>query len=185
MTGQATPRAGVFLDRDGTLVNDPGFLRDPADVQLLPGVAVAIARLNRTGLAVIVVTNQSGIARGLILPEEYLAVERRIGELLAADGATLDATYHCPHYPAVTGPCDCRKPGTLLYRQAAEDFHLDLVRSWAVGDRLTDLEAVVRLGGRGILVRTGAGEAYAADAIREGYAVARDLAHAVEQIRSA
>jgi D-glycero-D-manno-heptose 1,7-bisphosphate phosphatase len=165
------------------MVNDPGFLRDPADVVLLPGAAGAIAQLNRAGMAAIVVTNQSGIARGLILPEEYRAVEQRIGELLAAEGASLDATFHCPHYPAITGPCDCRKPGTLLYRQAAEEFHLDLARCWAVGDRLTDLEAVRRLGGRGILVRTGAGEAYAGDAVREGYGVARDLAQAVEQIR--
>lgn len=180
----AIRRAAVFLDRDGTVVNDPGFLRLPADVVLLPGAARGIAQLNRTGMAVIVITNQSGIARGLILPEEYRAVEQRIGELLAAEGASLDATFHCPHYPAITGPCDCRKPGTLLYRQAAEEFHLDLARSWAVGDRLSDLEAVRRLGGRGILVRTGAGEAYAGDAVRAGYGVARDLAHAVEQIRS-
>ncbi len=177
-------RAAVFLDRDGTVVEDPGFLRDPADVVLLPGAAAAIAQLNRAGIAAVVVTNQSGIARGLILPEEYRAVEQRIEELLAAEGGSLDATYHCPHYPAISGPCDCRKPGTLLYRQAAEELGLDLARSWAVGDRLTDLEAVHRLGGRGILVRTGAGEAYAADAIRAGYGVARDLAHAVEQIRN-
>jgi D-glycero-D-manno-heptose 1,7-bisphosphate phosphatase len=176
------PRAAVFLDRDGTVVEDPGFLRDPADVVLLPGAAAAIAHLNRAGIAAVVVTNQSGIARGLILPEEYRAVEQRIGQLLAAEGGSLDATYHCPHYPAISGPCDCRKPGTLLYRRAAEELGLDLARSWAVGDRLTDLEAVHRLGGRGMLVRTGAGEAYAADAVRAGYAVARDLAHAVDQI---
>lgn len=178
------PRAAVFLDRDGTVVEDPGFLRDPADVVLLPGAAAAIAHLNRAGIAAVVVTNQSGIARGLILPEEYRAVEQRIGQLLAAEGASLDATYHCPHYPAISGPCECRKPGTMLYRQAAEELGLDLARSWAVGDRLTDLEAVHRLGGRGILVRTGAGEAYAADAVRAGYGVARDLAHAVDQIRN-
>jgi D-glycero-D-manno-heptose 1,7-bisphosphate phosphatase len=174
----------VFLDRDGTVVDDPGFLRDPADVSLLPGAAGAIAQLNQAGIAAVVVTNQSGIARGLILPEEYRAVEQRIGELLALEGGFLDATYHCPHYPAISGPCDCRKPGTRLYRQAADELGLDLARSWAVGDRLTDLEAVHRLGGKGILVRTGAGEAYAADAIRAGYGVARDLAHAVEQIRN-
>jgi D-glycero-D-manno-heptose 1,7-bisphosphate phosphatase len=176
-------RPAVFLDRDGTIVDDPGFLRDPADVVLLPGVATAIAQLNRAGIAAVVVTNQSGIARGLILPEEYRAVEKRIEELLAAEGGSLDATYHCPHYPAISGPCECRKPGALLFRLAAEELGLDLARSWAVGDRLSDLEAVRLLGGRGILVRTGAGEAYAGDAVRAGYVVARDLTHAIEQIR--
>ena len=112
-------RPAVFLDRDGTIVDDPGFLRDPDDVRLLPGAAAALARLNQAGLAVIVVTNQSGIGRGLLTDEEYHLVEARVSQLLADGGATLDATYYCPHSPADDPACDCRKPGTRLDRRAA------------------------------------------------------------------
>lgn len=182
MTASLPPRPAVFLDRDGTLVNDPGFQRDPSTVELLPGAAAAVARLNAAGVAVIVVTNQSGVARGLITPAEYAAVERAIAARFAAEGARLDATYHCPHYPAVGGPCECRKPGTLLYRRAAEEWRLDLPASWGVGDRVTDLEPVTALGGRGLLVRTGAGRKNEAAALAAGYPVVADLAAAVDQI---
>jgi D-glycero-D-manno-heptose 1,7-bisphosphate phosphatase len=178
----ATPRPAVFLDRDGTLVEDPGFLRDPAAVHLLPGVAAAIARLNAAGRLVVVVTNQSGIAQGFITPDEYAAVERKVGALVKAAGGRLDATYHCPHHPAVDGPCECRKPGTLLYRRAAADLGLDLRASWGVGDRLTDLAPVIALGGQGILVRTGSGETHASAAVAAGFPVADDLAGAVRRI---
>ena len=162
------PRPAAFLDRDGTLVNDPGFQRDPSTVELLPGAAAAVARLNAAGIVVIVVTNQSGIARGLITPAEYAAVERAITARFAEAGAVLDATYHCPHYPAVGGPCECRKPGSLLYRRAAEEWRLDLPASWGVGDRVSDLQPVLALGGRGVLVRTGAGRKHESEAQRGG-----------------
>lgn len=178
-------RPAVFLDRDGTLVDDPGFLRDREGVRLLPGAAAAVVRLNAAGYAVVVVTNQSGLAQGFITPTEYREVERRVGELCELGGARLDATYHCPHYPAVTGPCDCRKPGTLLYRQAIADLGLDPDRSWGIGDRLTDLEPVRALGGRAILVRTGTGAEHAAHAAAAGFPVVADLGAAVERILGA
>lgn len=175
-------RPAAFLDRDGTLVDDPGFLRDPAQVRLLPGAAEAVARLNQAGFAVVVVTNQSGIAQGFITESEYAEVERRVSELCAAAGARIDATYHCPHYPAVSGPCDCRKPGTRLYRQAAAALGLDLARSWGIGDRLSDLEPVRALGGQAILVRTGTGEQHAGPAVLAGFPVEADLGAAVSRI---
>jgi D-glycero-D-manno-heptose 1,7-bisphosphate phosphatase len=98
------------------------------------------------------VTNQSGIARGLLTLEQYRAIERELDNLLAFEYAGIDAHYFCPHLPDLTGPCECRKPGTLLYRQAAERFGLDLSQSWWVGDRLRDVLPAEVFGGRGILV---------------------------------
>ena len=169
----------VFLDRDGTLVEDPGYLRDPAGVRLLPGVGPAIARLNGAGVPAIVVTNQSGIGRGLLTEADYHSVRRRIGELLAAEGARIDGEFFCPHWPETSGPCDCRKPNTLLFRQAAERFGLDLRRSWWIGDRMRDIEPARALGGQGILVVTGEGLRDRAAAEAAGFTVAADLATAV------
>jgi histidinol-phosphate phosphatase family protein len=145
-------RPAVFLDRDGTIIHDADYLRDPAEALVLPGAARAIAALNARGLPVIVVTNQSGIGRGLMTEQDYEAVRIRLDELLATEGARIDATYVCPHHPDFTGPCDCRKPATLLYRQAAADHDLDLARSTFVGDRWRDVAPALELGGRGILI---------------------------------
>jgi D-glycero-D-manno-heptose 1,7-bisphosphate phosphatase len=175
------PRA-VFLDRDGTIIEDAGYLRDPAGVRLLPGAAQAIRQLNEHGWIVVVATNQSGIARGLLTLDQYRATERRVDELLTLQGARLDAHYFCPHVPELSGPCDCRKPGSLLYRQAAERFGIDLPRSWWVGDRVRDLLPAESFGARGILVLTGAGESEASDERAKGFEKVRDLADAVAVI---
>jgi D-glycero-D-manno-heptose 1,7-bisphosphate phosphatase len=173
----------VFLDRDGTIIEDTGYLADPTAVRLLPGAAPAIARLNRAGLPAIVVTNQSGIARGLFDESAYLAVARRLDALLAAEGARLDAHYHCPHHPDFTGPCECRKPGPLLYRRAAADYGLHLARSWWVGDRVRDVVAAERFGGRGLLVgQPSPDELTSAAAAR--FPLVRDLSGAVDIILS-
>jgi D-glycero-D-manno-heptose 1,7-bisphosphate phosphatase len=172
----------VFLDRDGTIIEDAGYLRDPAGVRLLPGVAQAIRQLNEHGLIVVVATNQSGIARGLLTLDQYRATERRVDQLLTLQGARLDAHYFCPHVPELSGPCDCRKPGSLLYRQAAERFGIDLPRSWWVGDRVRDLLPAESFGARGILVLTGAGESEASDERAKGFEKVRDLADAVAVI---
>lgn len=178
------PQPAVFLDRDGTLVEDPGYQNDPGGVELLPGAAQAVARLNKAGWLVVVVTNQSGIARGLIAPEDYAAVERSLADKLEAEGARIDRSYHCPHHPDVDGPCDCRKPGTLLYRRAAEELGIDLTASWGVGDRLSDLEPVQNLGGRAVLVRTGEGRTHAPSAREAGFPVVDNLGSAVALILS-
>jgi histidinol-phosphate phosphatase family protein len=145
-------KAAAFLDRDGTIIRDTRYVRDPDDVELLPGVAAAIRRLNERAVPVIVVTNQSGIARGLLTEQDYERVRMRLDKLLAAEDARIDATYHCPHYPDVSGPCDCRKPGPRLYRQAAREHGIDLTRSYYVGDRLSDVEAPKTIGGNGIFI---------------------------------
>ncbi len=178
-TADSLPRPGVFLDRDGTVIEDVGYLRDPAQVHLLPGAAAAIRRLNLSGLPALMVTNQSGIARGLLSLDDYRATEAHLDQLLAKEGARIDAHYFCPHLPEISGPCECRKPGALLYRRAAERLNLDLGRSWWVGDRLRDLLPAKAFGARGILVLTGAGKSEAAEADVQEFMQAADLAEAV------
>jgi histidinol-phosphate phosphatase family protein len=172
----------VFLDRDGTLVDDPGYLRDPSRVALLPGAAEAVRKLADAGFRVVVVTNQSGIARGLVTLEEYQRVATRVAELLAAAGASLHAVYMCPHQPEKTGPCDCRKPAVGSYRRAARDLDLDLAQSVWIGDRMTDLEPARTFGGRAILVLTGLGARVDDDLGAVGVEVAPDLARAADRV---
>lgn len=175
-------RPAVFLDRDGTLIEDRHYLRDPNLVRLLPGAADAVRRLDQAGLPVVVVTNQSGIARGLLTEQDYQATARRLEELLAAAGARLAGQYHCPHLPEVSGPCECRKPGSLLYRRAADELGLDLARSWWVGDRPRDIAAAAQFGGRGLFLLAGSAAAEAESAAAEGWLSVRDLAAAVRSI---
>src|SRR5437762_12894008 len=127
----------VFLDRDGTIIEDSGYVHEPGKVKLLPGAAQAIKQLNEHGFLTITVSNQSGIARGLYTVADYHAVQRRLGELLAGHQAHLDASYFCPHHPDVTGPCDCRKPGTKLFEEARAALGIDFTRSFFIGDRLS------------------------------------------------
>lgn len=180
--GDAPGRRAVFLDRDGTIVEDPGFLSNPDDVRLIRGAARAIRHMNRAGLPVVVVTNQSGIARGLYDVSAYEAVQQRLAALLAAEDAHVDASYYCPHLPEISGPCECRKPGILLYTRAANDLGLDLARSWYVGDRLSDVEPARHLHGRGILVQTGLGNSHADQAAALGIPILPDLAAAAAVI---
>lgn len=172
----------VFLDRDGTIVEDPGFLHQPAKVTLLPGAAHAIKQLNDRGFLVVMVTNQSGIARGLYTVEDYAAVQRRLAELLEKQGAHIDADYFCPHHPQFTGPCDCRKPGSKLFQEAQQALDIDFTRSWWVGDRLSDVQPARVLGGHGILVTTGNGNLHQGQARAVGVMVVADLAGAVGEI---
>jgi len=148
----AARRAAAFLDRDGTIIDDDHYIAKPELVRLRPTAASAIARLNRASIPVIVVTNQSGIARGLVTDADYARVAQRLDELLAAEGARIDATYVCPHHPDFGGACECRKPGTLLFRRAAEEHALDLTCSAFIGDRWRDVAPGVPLGGRPILI---------------------------------
>lgn len=171
----------VFLDRDGTLVEDPGYLSEPEQIRLLPGAADAVSALSSAGALVIVVTNQSGIARGLLTPEQYRSTEHRLEELLASGGARVDAQYHCPHLPEISGPCDCRKPGTGLYLRAAERFGIGLGSSWWVGDRMRDVIPAQLLGGQGILITSPAAPAESSLEAQPGD-TARDLAAAARII---
>jgi histidinol-phosphate phosphatase family protein len=147
-----TRRPALFLDRDGTLIADAHYLADASRVALLPDAAAAVQRANAAGVPVVIVTNQSGIARGLITPAQYEATRDRTVALLGAAGAQVLATYHCPHWADVTGPCDCRKPGLGMYRQAAQAHDLDLARSAYIGDRWRDVQPALVTGGIGMLV---------------------------------
>jgi D-glycero-D-manno-heptose 1,7-bisphosphate phosphatase len=178
-------RPCVFLDRDGTIISDPGYLRDPALVVMLHGAGPAVARLNQAGWLVIVVTNQSGISRGLVTEAEYFQVAARLDRLLEDVGARIDASYFCPHAPERDGTCACRKPGLLLFERAAREHGIDLAASWWVGDRLSDILPAKSLGGNGLLVETGEGQTHRDSARAEGFEVVPGLATAVERILSA
>lgn len=152
MRSVSVGRPAAFLDRDGTIIHDADYPNDPDAVRLIPGATAAMRRLADAGFALIAVTNQSGIARGLVTPAQYERVRTRLDALLAAEGVTLTDSYHCPHHPDFTGPCECRKPGTLLYRQAAERHGLNTSRSLFVGDRWRDVAPGLALGGLAVLV---------------------------------
>jgi len=174
-------RPAVFLDRDGTLIVERDYLADPDGVEFLPGALEALARLRDAGWPYVIVTNQSGIARGRISPEAYGAVATRLQELLERAGVPPLATHYCPHHPDVTGPCACRKPGTAMHREAAARHELDLAHSYYVGDKAADVLPALELGGTGILVRTGYGREQETD-LGPGTQVADDLSGAVDLV---
>ena len=179
------PRPAVFLDRDGTINVDTVHVSRADSVRLIPGVAGAIARLNAAGVPVIVISNQSGIGRGLFTMELYHEVRQRIAEMLAVDGAHVDGVYICPHSPDVSPACDCRKPRTVLHQQAAAEHGLDLARSWYVGDRLRDILPAKSLGGHGILVPRDTTPGADVVAAKDGFALSTSLASAVDRILAA
>lgn len=146
----------VFLDRDGTLNHDEGYMSDPDRLVLLPGAAEAVAALNAAGVKAVVVTNQSGVGRGLVTREDLVRIHERLIALLARHGARLDGIYVCLHRP--DEGCTCRKPGTALAIQAARDLGVNASRSAMIGDKPVDMELGRRLGGRTILVRSGEGQ---------------------------
>ena len=158
----------VFLDRDGTINEEVGYLDRMEKLQLIPGAAEAIRWINESGMKAVVVSNQSGVARG-IFDELFVAeIHARLREMLLAEGASLDGIYYCPHHPMegrveYLKICDCRKPAPGLLLRAVAELHIDPARSYMVGDTLKDIEAGGRAGAQGILVRTGYGEEAAAE----------------------
>jgi D-glycero-D-manno-heptose 1,7-bisphosphate phosphatase len=155
-------RPAVFLDRDGTVVREVDYMRSPEQLRLLPRAAASIRRLNEAGFAVVLTTNQSGIARGLLTEGDLANIHSLLERRLARRGAALDAIYYCPHHPEAATPeyrrrCRCRKPGAGMLLRAAKDLDLDLAASFAVGDSTRDLEAGRRAACRTVLVRTGYG----------------------------
>lgn len=144
----------AMLDRDGAIIPDRTYTNDPDDVSLLPGAAEAIRALARKGYPSIVITNQSGIARGLVSLSQYRAVRLRLSALLEAEGATLLDTFSCPHHPDFGLPCTCRKPATGMYERAAAVYGLDLSRCLFIGDKARDLAPALTFGGRAALVHS-------------------------------
>ncbi len=179
----------VFLDRDGTICEEVGYLSDIGRLSVFPGAADAIARLNRFDIKVVVITNQSGVARGYF-PESFIEkVHARLIEELARGDARLDGIYFCPHHPEGSveryrRECECRKPGIGLLERAALEHNLDLASSFVVGDKYLDVETGFRAGTRSILVLTGYGrDLYSSRSWpRQPDYVAEDLAQAVDWI---
>jgi D-glycero-D-manno-heptose 1,7-bisphosphate phosphatase len=177
-------RPAVFLDRDGTLIEEVGYLDRLERLAFFPYSIDAVRLLNRAGFAVAVVTNQSGVARGLFTEDLVRETHAAMAGRLADGGAHADGFYYCPHHPRAVvedyrQACDCRKPQPGLLLQASRELGVDLSRSFAVGDRVSDLEAASAAGVRSVLVRTGYGSAHEAEARARGAAVTGHLMEAV------
>lgn len=182
-------RPAVFLDRDGTLIEERGYLDRLDLIEPFPWTSGALRRLRDAGYALVLVTNQAGVARGYFDEGFVQEAHRHLAVLLAADGVVLDGYYYCPHHPegtvaAYRRTCRCRKPGPGMVEQAASELCLDVARSFVVGDKWLDVELAANAGARGILVRTGygAGTAGALPAGAPVHGVADTLADAVDLI---
>ncbi len=152
----------VFIDRDGTLSEEIGYVNHVSRFRLLPRSAEAIKKLNDAGVAAVIITNQAGVARGYFPEERILEVHKRMEELLAEGDAKLDGIYYCPHHPSAGEPpyradCDCRKPKPGLLLRAAKELDLDIESSYMIGDKFSDVELAHNAGCKGILTLTGYG----------------------------
>jgi D-glycero-D-manno-heptose 1,7-bisphosphate phosphatase len=183
-------RAAVFLDMDGTLTIERGHVTDPGDLELIEGAADAVRALNSAGLLVVLVSNQSGVSRGLMTEDDLARLHDSLEAMLSEGGAHLDAAYYCPNFeggsvPGYTEDTSCRKPAVGMVTRAADDLSIDLESSFVVGDQLTDLELARNAGMAAVLVMTGKGARAEARALEEGLDVAyraRDVADAVSWI---
>ncbi len=181
----------AFIDRDGTVSEEIGYIGHVDRLRIYPWAPKAIRKLNLAGIRAILVTNQSGIARGYFHEELVETMHARLEDALAREGARLDAIYYCPHHPEAAVPsyrqdCDCRKPKPGMILRAAEEFALDLTSSFVIGDRYIDVEMAHRAGARGILVLSGYGNGEYTDQSaswpRQPDHVAADLSEAVDWI---
>jgi histidinol-phosphate phosphatase family protein len=151
-----SPQPAVFLDRDGTLCEESEYLSRADDLRVFPFAAQAVRLLNENGFLAILITNQSGVGRGMFSEKALADVHERLHRELKSGGAKLDGIYFCPHAPAVG--CKCRKPGTKMIDRAARDFHIDYRYSWMVGDKAIDIETGQNAGIKTALVLTGYGQ---------------------------
>lgn len=154
---------GVFLDRDGTINDEVDFLSTPEELHLLEGSDRAIREVNQLGVKIFVVTNQSGIARGFLTEKRLQKIHAALIAMLNTHGAHIDAVYYCPHHPDLGEPpyrteCDCRKPKIGMLERAAQEFHIDLSKSFVIGDRMIDVQTARAAGATPILVLTGYGK---------------------------
>jgi len=184
-------RPALFMDRDGTISEEVGYVNHPSRFRLFPYTAEAVRLLNENGWLAIVITNQAGVARGYFSEEIILQIHDRVRQELAHESARLDAIYYCAHHPSVGEPpyrldCDCRKPKPGLIQRAAADFEIDLERSWMVGDRYGDVELARNAGLHAAFVLSGYGrgewEFQRASWKTEPELVAEDLLAAVQKI---
>ena len=183
-------RPAIFIDRDGTINEDIGYVSSPDELVLYPYAAEAVRLVNASGLQAIVITNQSGIARGYYDEAMLAAIHERMIEALARDDAHIDAIYYCPHHPRIGDQryrqvCACRKPQPGMLRQAAREHGIDLTRSYVIGDKASDINLATAVGARGVLVLTGYGRETLASRDRrpcEPAIIADNLLDAVRQI---
>jgi D-glycero-D-manno-heptose 1,7-bisphosphate phosphatase len=187
MDAPAVRRPAAFLDRDGTLIEEVDYLTRVEQLRVLPGVPEALVALQRAGYVRVLVSNQSGVARGLLDEPQLERIHAELLARLRAAGADLELILYCPHLPgaliaAYDRTCDCRKPEPGLLLEAARRLPIDLARSIAFGDSLRDLDAAARVGARGVLVRTGKGEAELARAGARVLEHHADLAAAVSAV---
>jgi D-glycero-D-manno-heptose 1,7-bisphosphate phosphatase len=173
-------RRYVLLDRDGTVIAEKDYLSSVDQVEILPGAVEGLSLLSVAGYGLIIITNQSGIARGKLTLETLAEIHSVIERRLADAGVHIDAFYYCPHLPEEG--CDCRKPKPLMAEKAAAEFGFDLAQSFVIGDKLSDIELGRNCGARTILVRTGYGREYEAAGLKADY-VAEDLLEAALYIR--
>lgn len=142
-------RSAIFVDRDGTIVFDANYPSDPSQLRLIPGAADSLSRLQKGGFLIVLISNQSGVGRGLVSETEHRALQQRIQELLTPARVTLDGAYYCPHHP--DAGCDCRKPAPGLLFRAAKELGCDLPSSVMVGDKHSDVAAGHAAGCRAVL----------------------------------
>lgn len=171
-SNQPVARAGVFVDRDGTLIREAHYLHRLEDMEIFPCAAEAIRLLNRSGRLVVVVTNQSGVARGILSEGGVRCIHTALETQLADLGARIDGFYYCPHLPGApveeyNRECECRKPNPGMVFAAAKDLNIDLSRSYLVGDKQTDVDTARRAACGSILVRTGYGTGVAERLVKE------------------
>jgi D-glycero-D-manno-heptose 1,7-bisphosphate phosphatase len=174
-------RPAVFLDRDGTITVERGYVTRPEDLELIPGASAAIRSLNKAGLLVVVVSNQSGVARGLMSEDDLASVHRALEGLLSEGGAELDAAYYCPNHPQGTvvryaRDASCRKPALGMLELAVRDLDIEVSSSFMVGDQITDVEFAGQAGMPMLLVLTGKGRETEAAAKAAGLEIAASLA---------
>ena len=174
----------IFLDRDGTLNEDPGYLRSASELKLLPGVTTALARLKSAGARLVVVTNQSGVGRGFLTLKDLEAIHARLEGLLEQSDAALDAIYFCPHHP--DDGCRCRKPATGMVDRAVSELQVDLRKAYVVGDHVRDIQLAKAAGVKSILVTSGRVDQQALTMLRAAGAipdmVAPSMAEAADRI---
>ena len=174
-------KKAFFLDRDGVVNTEVDYLSDPEKVEIIPGVVEALREIHRHGYLAIVVTNQSGVARGMYEESDVHQVHERIQQMIAPE--KIDAFYYCPHHPECTGTCDCRKPLPGMLERAAIEYDIELTRSFMIGDRLSDLGAGRAANCAGVmLVKTGYGETVLAKGVPADTPIAADLLDAVHKL---
>jgi len=180
----------VFLDRDGTIVEDVGYLNDPADLKFIPGSIEAIKKLNQAGFKVVVITNQAGVARGLITENMLQTIDKTLHKWILSGDAHLDGLYYCPHHPEhgsypYKQACECRKPHPGLLKKAERDLKIDLSKSFMVGDKSSDIEAGKTAGTKTVFVTTGKGQKEKNELKEQPNHIAANLSQAVDWILNA